>query len=177
MTYACSCGSSYNESIPCTSHNWKERYGTIEHASQGEMRQVLVNEGSGDVYICNYCGAEFGSSSANVDHCASYVGTDRAHATATYTIRGGQPVYEEQWIETSPAWTETIVIGCDCTVCGVGSTAPQTVDKVPEKTGIFFVPRTGEKRNPLCDSVSGHNADTRNWHLRQSMWRESKTER
>lgn len=117
-SYVCSCGASYTESIPSTEHNWVEKLNTINHEAQGEWRNVLVSEGSGDVYICNYCGDQSSSSEANVNHCASYVGIDNNHARATYTIRSAEPVYSQEWVEISPAWSETVVIGYQCSVCG-----------------------------------------------------------
>lgn len=116
-TYTCSCGDSYTESISGGDHNWNPIYGTIEHPSMGEMRQVQVGT-SGDVYICNYCGAQFGSSSEFIDHKAGYAGSDNNHARATHTIRDGGPVYENQWVVTQEAWTETIVTSYQCSICG-----------------------------------------------------------
>lgn len=119
-TYSCSCGNStYTESIPCIDHVWQDRYETIHHEAQGEMKQVLVSEGSGDVWICNTCGAEFGSDSAYMDHCRSFVGVDNGHARSTYTIRSGEPVYETQFEVIQEAYDETIVVGQTCVNCGL----------------------------------------------------------
>lgn len=117
-TYTCSCGDSYTESISGGEHNWTPIYGTVEHPSMGEMRQVQVGT-SGEVVVCNYCGAEFGDDDSFVSHKGSYVGSDNNHARASYTYRSGQPIYENQWVVTQEeAWSETVVTGYQCSICG-----------------------------------------------------------
>lgn len=116
-SYSCSCGDSYTESIPCTDHVWQDRYETIHHEAEGEMRQVQVGT-SGDVYICNTCGAEFGSSSGMMDHRADLASSDPGHARATYTIRDGGPLYENQYTIIKEAYDEQILVGQTCVNCG-----------------------------------------------------------
>lgn len=117
-TYTCSCGSSYTESIPATAHNWTERYGTIHHESQGEMRQVQV--GTSDGYIeCARCGATFATAADHDVHRKSFIGTDdQGHAFASCYTHAGEPIYEYQWIVTQEAYDEQVVTGYTCTVCG-----------------------------------------------------------
>jgi hypothetical protein len=105
-TYTCSCGETKNETISAAGHNWVAQTTTVHHDSEGMYQQVKTGEQN--VIYCN-CGEVF------------YTDADsRAHDPYNdhgYTVRC-KPVYETQWVETSPAWDETITTGYICSICG-----------------------------------------------------------
>ena len=108
---------------PQHEHKWKERFKTvhhdavtkketIHHEAEGHTEKVMVvPERDEKLYvthwICNQCGADITSDPVghilNNDDCGGY------HSTEVW--EGGyihyDPVYEERWVETKPAWDET----------------------------------------------------------------------
>lgn len=106
-TYYCSCGHSYTESIPCTSHNYVETITEATCTSEGDITKrcqscghVIYTQGSpalGHDYVSNVvinptC-EENGSSTATCNRCGKtevYEIAPRGHSwsTSTYTLNG-----------------------------------------------------------------------------------------
>ncbi len=112
-------------SEPVHEHTWVERYGTIEHEAQGEMKEIKILPDIDKVaeplyYNCNYCKEQFATAADVVDHQKTFIGIDNDHARSSTLTYNGEPdyYYEYEWVETSPAWTETIVVGYECSTCG-----------------------------------------------------------
>lgn len=119
----CECGESKTETVPATgNHNWEPVYQTINHPSVGHVEQVQVGTSEGSTeYACGVCDARFDTPSGVVDHCASFVSTDRTHATARTIMYDypGTPIYESQWIVDTPETTTQELVGYTCSICGV----------------------------------------------------------
>jgi hypothetical protein len=68
-----------------------------------------VQTGTRKVVICNVDGEKFYDNESF-----------QAHKNATYhgSTVTTEPIYETQWVETSPAYDETVTTGYICSVCG-----------------------------------------------------------
>ena len=115
-------------------HNWVEKTNTVTHEAEGYYNEILVKEGwteivdTGDPIgkaICNYCKEECTENPAAHAKQHALKGEGFGHHleydfTQTYKKNiVHDPVYEKQWVETKPAWTETISEGFYCSVCGM----------------------------------------------------------
>jgi hypothetical protein len=105
-TYTCSCGETKTETINATGHTWVAQTTTVHHDAEGVNQQVQT--GTQNVYYCScrevfYSDAERRAHDPENDHGYSVTET---------------PTYETQWVETSPAYDETVTTGYICSVCG-----------------------------------------------------------
>jgi hypothetical protein len=105
-TYTCSCGQTKTEAIGATGHNWVAQTTTVHHDAEGMYQQVQTGEQN--VVYCN-CGEVFYTNADLIAH-----DPNNFHG---YTVRS-KPVYETKWVETSPAWDETVTTGYICSICG-----------------------------------------------------------
>jgi formylmethanofuran dehydrogenase subunit E len=79
---------------------------TVHHDAEGMFQKVQT--GTQNVYYCScrqvfYSDAERRAHDPENDHGYSVTET---------------PIYETQWVETSPAWDEPVTTGYICSVCG-----------------------------------------------------------
>jgi hypothetical protein len=105
-TYTCSCGETKTETINATGHTWVAQTTTVHHDAEGVNQQVKTGEQN--VIYCN-CGQVFYTNADSIAH-----DPNNFHG---YTVRS-EPTYETQWVETSPAYDETVTTGYICSVCG-----------------------------------------------------------
>lgn len=102
MTYTCSCGSSYTETIPASGHQWTTTTETISHPSTGHYETVTKKE------IWCSCGASGFQSMAEYN----------AHAENCSAFGSGVTERTENvWVVDSEGYTETINV-TKCIVCG-----------------------------------------------------------
>jgi hypothetical protein len=107
-TYKCSCGQTKTESINASGHNWVAQTTTVHHEAEGMYQQVQTGTRR---YITDGAGhGPFYSNEEWQEH----------RATGCHAGYGAysEDVYETQWVETSPAWDETITTGYICSICG-----------------------------------------------------------
>ncbi len=96
------------EAICETEHNWVPQITTIHHDAEGEYQQVKIGTTR---YIIDA-----------VSHGPFYTNEEwhehqKTGCHAGYGIYNG-PVYETQWVVTSPAWDEYVNTCCICSNCG-----------------------------------------------------------
>jgi hypothetical protein len=89
-------------------HNWVPQIKTVHHDAEGEYKQVKV--GTTRYIIDALSHGPFYTEEEWHEHQAT-------GCHAGYGIYTG-PVYETQWVETSPAWDETVNPYCMCSNCG-----------------------------------------------------------
>jgi hypothetical protein len=106
ITYKCSCGETKTEAINAVGHSWVAQTTTVHHDAEGMFQQVKT--GTRTVVICD-CGEKFYDNETFQAH------HNATHDSGTVTT---EPVYETQWVETSPAWDEPVTTGYICSVCG-----------------------------------------------------------
>jgi acetone carboxylase gamma subunit len=78
----------------------------VHHDAEGQEKQVQT--GTTKVIICD-CGETFYDTDSWRPH------HNETHHGGTVTT---EPIYETQWVETSPAWDETVTTGYICSICG-----------------------------------------------------------
>jgi hypothetical protein len=105
-TYTCSCGETKTETINATGHTWVAQTTTVHHDAEGVNQQVKT--GTRTVVICD-CGQKFYDNESFQAHISV---VDHGGTITT------EPTYETQWVETSPAYDETVTTGYICSVCG-----------------------------------------------------------
>jgi hypothetical protein len=105
-TYTCSCGETKTETINATGHNWVAQTTTVHHDAEGVNQQVKT--GTVKVIICD-CDQKFYDTASWEPH------HNETHHGGTVTT---EDTYETQWVETSPAYDETVTTGYICSVCG-----------------------------------------------------------
>jgi hypothetical protein len=107
-TYTCSCGETKTETINATGHTWVAQTTTVHHDAEGVNQQVQT--GSTKVIECKNCDERFYTNESWMAHKSS---TGHTHCVVTT-----KDTYETQWVETSPAYDETVTMGYICSVCG-----------------------------------------------------------
>lgn len=100
VTKKCSCGATITVEGNYGSHNWKDSFKEIHH-------EAVTKPVYAYCYVCNKCGAQFKDEQSCGEHCIFDC--------------GGSYSYKE-WIDhydtVTPAWTERVPNGKDCTICG-----------------------------------------------------------
>lgn len=113
ITYTCSCGDSYTESIPAYGHAW------THHDATGHWGKEEVTPGWDEpIYetrvVCGGCGAQFTSTQAAGEHIAMDF-WDNCENYHTEDVQTGtihhDAVYKDVWVEDSKAYDS-------CTNCG-----------------------------------------------------------
>ena len=129
-------------------HNWVPQTVTVHHDAESSQVYVVDQEAYDEpvyedqpvyetygVYICNVCGAEIGSSTAEIGAHGdlhtdwetmtsdfSYHSEQRQRQTGTQTVQTGTQHHEEQGHYetrvTREAWDEQVVTGYVCSGCG-----------------------------------------------------------
>ena len=100
VTKKCSCGATITVDGNYGSHNWKDSYKEVYH-------EAVTKPVYDYCYICNECGIQLNDENDMIYHVA--------------TVCGGGYSYKE-WVDhyetVTPAWTERVPNGKDCTICG-----------------------------------------------------------
>ena len=100
VTKKCSCGATITVDGNYGSHNWKDSYKEVYH-------EAVTKPVYAYCYVCNECGAQFKDEQTCGEHCI-------------FDCGGGYS-YKE-WVDheevVTPAWTERVYNGKDCTICG-----------------------------------------------------------
>lgn len=100
VTKKCSCGATITVEGNYGSHNWKDSYKDVYH-------EAVTKPVYAYCYVCNKCGAQFKDEQSCGEHCIFDC--------------GGSYSYKE-WIDhyetVTPAWTERVPNGKECTICG-----------------------------------------------------------
>ena len=119
-------------------HNWAERTETVTHEETGHYETVqvgtktVVDEDAWqekiyqDILICNSCGYEASTTSEMSEHVADVHDFEASWGVASEVVdtidhpavTHEEAVYEDRWVVDSPEWTEKVVVGYYCTICG-----------------------------------------------------------
>lgn len=107
MTYTCSCGDTYAESVPATGHVWTTTTETVYHPSLGHMERTEKR------IVTIQCGCGFTTQDNDeLDrHCIAEGHEDYPCGSITKTT------YEDNWVVTQEAWEEVVTKNV-CAVCG-----------------------------------------------------------
>lgn len=100
VTKKCSCGATITVDGNYGSHNWKNNFKEIHH-------EAVTKPVYAYCYVCNKCGAQFNDEQTCGEHCIFDCG-------GTYSYKEWIDHYET----VTPAWTEKVPNGKECTICG-----------------------------------------------------------
>ena len=100
VTKKCSCGATITVDGNYGSHNWKDSYKEVYH-------EAVTKPVYAYCYVCNGCGAQFKDENDMLYHDATACGSGYSY---------------KEWVDheevVTPAWTESVYNGKDCTICG-----------------------------------------------------------
>lgn len=108
---------------PCVGgHNWQAITETVEHDEIGHYEQVITGYNTVTIYKCAVCYGTFESLSAYYTHFEEHENSSDAlvgifrdrYETSTKRV----PVYGQTWVVDEEAYTEQVVVGHKCSVCG-----------------------------------------------------------
>lgn len=100
VTKKCSCGATITVDGNYGSHNWKNSFKYVHH-------EAVTKPVYDYCYQCKKCGAQFKDEQTCGEHCLF-------DCDSTYTYKEWIDHYET----VTPAWTERVSNGKDCTICG-----------------------------------------------------------
>lgn len=108
---------------PCVGgHNWQAVTETVEHDEVGHYEQAVTGYNTVTIYKCAVCYDTFESLSAYYTHFEEHENSSDAlvgifrdrYETSTKKV----PVYGQKWVVDKKAYTEQVVVGHKCSVCG-----------------------------------------------------------
>lgn len=108
---------------PCVGgHNWQAITETVEHDEVGHYEQVVAGYNTVTIYKCAVCYRRFASLDDYYEHFEEHIATSDQLVVVfrdryeTDTER--EPIYKQKWVVDKKAYTEQVVVGHKCAVCG-----------------------------------------------------------
>lgn len=126
--YACSaCGQQLIGATP--GHSWEKVTETAHHKEQGHYEDVKVSK-KVQKYRCPMCGYSASTYSTLDAYYSHFDSTHGADANSSFNrdryeiVEEWEYTYETQWVVDKEAYTETIITGYKCSVCGKKQATP-----------------------------------------------------